>query len=143
MPIAPNAAFRICAPAKLIVAAREADLPGFEGPCTKQAVANGVDNLVAISADDAKIDGTANFDASLPCIRRPPESSTAHALMLGYQGDAEDNGAMIAFNNRLTAVRSDDRHLVLTIEGDTRTEISCSLLVKRSRDTAPGTSPEG
>jgi len=112
---------------KLIVAARESDLPGLKA-LHEQAVANGVDNLVAISADDAK-----SMEPQLQCIAALHSPSTgivdSHALMLGYQGDAEDNGAMIAFNSRLTAVQSDDRRLVLTIEGDTRTEISCSLLV--------------
>ncbi len=112
---------------KLIVAAREADLAGLKA-IHAQALANGVGNIVAITAAEAM-----SMEPQLHCIAALHSPSTgivdSHALMLSYQGEAEDRGAMIAFENRLVAVRQEGLRLVLTVDGDERTEISCSLLV--------------
>ena len=96
---------------KLIVAAREADLPGLKA-LHEQAVANGVDNLVAISADDAK-----SMEPQLQCIAALHSPSTgivdSHALMLGYQGDAEDK-------------RCDDRLQQLSDSGSIGRQAPCA-----------------
>jgi L-2-hydroxyglutarate oxidase LhgO len=112
---------------KLIVATRDEDLPKLAS-IRAHAIANGVSDLAVLSADEAMV-----LEPELYCLGALQSPSTgivdSHGLMLSYQGEAEDNGAMIAFQSRLTAVRPETDRLVLAIEGAEKTEISCSILV--------------
>lgn len=54
----------------------------------------------------------------------------SHALMLALQGDAEDNGATIAFGTRVTGGDLGGRSIVIAAEGEGRsTRVSCDILV--------------
>lgn len=112
---------------KLIVATRDEDLPQLDS-LRAQAKTNGVADIEVLSAQAAMA-----LEPELHCVGALRSPSTgiidSHGLMLSYQGEAEDHGAMVAFANRLTAVCPDADRLVLTIEGTEQTEISCSLLV--------------
>ncbi len=112
---------------KLIVATSDDDLPRLEALHT-QAHANGVSNVVRISADEARA-----MEPELQCIAALHSPSTgifdSHGLMLSYQGEAEDHGAMIAFGSRLTGITPRSDQLILNIDGETQTEISCSTLI--------------
>jgi L-2-hydroxyglutarate oxidase LhgO len=80
---------------KLIVATDEAQLPRLDALAAK-AAANGVTNLRRISGDEAR-----EMEPELVSVAalHSPSSGIvdSHGLMLGYLGDAEDRGAMVAF----------------------------------------------
>ena len=114
---------------KFIVASTEAELDILDGIRAK-AAANGVNDL-------EEIDGTAARAAepALRCAGALVSPSTgiidSHGLMLAYQGEAEDHGAMIAFHARVEAGRVDGnrKELDVLIEGRERMRIACGLLV--------------
>lgn len=112
---------------KLIVATRDADLPRLN-TIQAQARINGVADLEVLSAGEAIA-----LEPELHCVGALRSPSTgivdSHGLMLSYQGEAEDHGAMIAFASCLKSVRPDADRLVLTIDGAEEIEISCSVLV--------------
>ena len=112
---------------KLIVATAEDEMPALER-LHQQALANGVSDIRHISAEEA-----IDMEPELSCVGALLSPSTgiidSHGLMLSYQGEAEDHGAMIAFGSRLTKVTPDSDELRLKIEGDSSVEISCSVLV--------------
>ncbi|MCR9138923.1 MAG: NAD(P)/FAD-dependent oxidoreductase [Alphaproteobacteria bacterium] len=112
---------------KLIVATRDADMPRLAA-LRAQAEANGVTDIEVLTAADAMA-----LEPQLHCVGALRSPSTgivdSHSLMLSYQGEAEDHGAMIAFASRLRSVRPEQDHLILTIDGSEQLEISCSVLV--------------
>jgi L-2-hydroxyglutarate oxidase LhgO len=83
---------------KLIVATSPDELEILDGIKAK-AAANGVDDLYEISAAEAMAQEPALF-----CTGALVSPSTgiidSHGLMLAYQGEAEDHGAVIAFRSR-------------------------------------------
>ncbi|MFC3677927.1 NAD(P)/FAD-dependent oxidoreductase [Ferrovibrio xuzhouensis] len=92
---------------KLIVAADAAQIPDLEALKAK-AEANGVDDLQWLSREQALA-----LEPQLHCVAALLSPSTgiidSHGLMLAYQGEAEDHGAMLAFDAPVTggAVRND------------------------------------
>jgi L-2-hydroxyglutarate oxidase LhgO len=80
---------------KLIVAVEEAEIATFEG-IEKRARANGVEDLRWLSSAEARA-----MEPALNCVAALLSPSTgiidSHALMLAYQGDAENAGAMTVF----------------------------------------------
>lgn len=81
---------------KLIVATDEGQVPRLEALRDK-AAANGVRNLRRVSAEEAR-----EMEPELVCAAalHSPSSGIvdSHGLMLGFLGDAEDRGAMVAFH---------------------------------------------
>ena len=53
----------------------------------------------------------------------------SHGLMLAVQGDAEDAGAMIAFNSPVVGGRVGDGPMVLSVGGDEPMDLSCRVVV--------------
>lgn len=86
-----------------IIVAGEGQAAALAGIAAR-ARANGVDDLEALDAADL-----ARLEPALRGASGLLSPSTgiidSHALMLSYQGEAEDQGAMIAFNSRLGAAR--------------------------------------
>src|SRR5437763_9618577 len=80
---------------KLIVATGEEEIAGVE-KIDAAARANGVTNLEWLSAAEAR-----RLEPELNCVAALLSPSTgiidSHALMLAYQGEAEDAGAVVAF----------------------------------------------
>jgi L-2-hydroxyglutarate oxidase LhgO len=84
---------------KLVLAAAEAQLATLEAMIAN-AADNGVDDLAWVDRRHA-----AELEPAVRCVAALLSPSTgiidSHALMLAYQGDAEDHGAVIAFNSRV------------------------------------------
>ncbi len=103
---------------KLIVASDDAQLPELDAIAAKAAI-NGVDDMVRLSRAEALA-----MEPAVRCAGALHSPSTgivdSHALMLSYQGEAEDHGAMIAFNSRLVggAVRDDGILLRVACDGE-------------------------
>jgi L-2-hydroxyglutarate oxidase LhgO len=120
---------------KLIVATSEEEIPGVE-KIEAAAKANGVDNLEWLSVSEAQ-----RMEPELRCVAALLSPLTgiidSHALMLAYQGEAEANGAMVAFKTPLLGgkVRADG--FELDIGGDEPTTIRCRYLVNAAGLHAP------
>lgn len=114
---------------KLVVATSEAELPVLES-IRQKARDNGVDDLYFIDGKAARA-----LEPELACVAALVSPSTgiidSHALMLAYQGEAEDHGAMIAFNSPLLEGRVEDDGFLLSI-GDgsgAPVTLACDMLV--------------
>lgn len=114
---------------KYIVATSTSELAVLDGIKAK-AAANGVDDLTEIDGAQARA-----AEPELTCEGALLSPSTgiidSHGLMLAYQGDAEDHGAMIAFHARVQGgqVSGNRKRLQVSIEGGETLEIHCDLLV--------------
>ena len=88
---------------KLIVATDEDQIPGLREVEAK-ARANGVHDIHFITGAEAK-----TMEPALSCVAALLSPSTgiidSHGLMLAYQGDAEDAGAMVAYKSSVEAGR--------------------------------------
>jgi L-2-hydroxyglutarate oxidase LhgO len=120
---------------KLIVATSEDEIPGVE-KIEAAAKANGVDNLEWLSVGKAQ-----QMEPELHCVAALLSPSTgivdSHALMLAYQGEAEDNGAMIAFVTPLIGGKVLADGFALEVGGDEPTTIRCRYLVNAAGLHAP------
>jgi L-2-hydroxyglutarate oxidase LhgO len=110
---------------KLIVATSEDEIPGVE-KIEAAAKANGVDNLEWLSVAEAT-----RMEPELNCVAALLSPSTgivdSHALMLAYQGEAEDNGAMVAFKTPLLGGKVVADGFELEVGGDEPTTIRCRI----------------
>jgi L-2-hydroxyglutarate oxidase LhgO len=123
---------------KLIVATTEAEIPGVE-KIEAAARANGVADLEWLSASEAK-----RLEPALHSVAALMSPSTgiidSHALMLAYQGEAEEAGAVVAFRSPVLSghVRGDGFELAVGgPEADQPTTIRCRLLVNAAGLHAP------
>jgi L-2-hydroxyglutarate oxidase LhgO len=120
---------------KLIVATTEAEIPGV-GRIEAAARANGVDNLEWLSASEAR-----RLEPELNCVAALMSPSTgiidSHALMLAYQGEAEDAGAFVAFRSPVVSGRVRNRGFELHVGGDEPAMLRCRLLVNAAGLHAP------
>jgi len=122
---------------KLIVATSNEELEILAGIKAK-AAANGVDDLYEISAAEAMAQ-----EPALQCTGALVSPSTgiidSHGLMLAYQGEAEDHGAVIAFNSRAVGGQVLADGISLRIEdvsrggrngrGGSEMELACTRLI--------------
>jgi len=120
---------------KLIVATSEAETAGLHA-IDAAARANGVDNLQWLSAAEAQ-----GLEPNLRCVAALLSPSTgiidSHALMLAYQGEAEDNGAMVAFRAPVLSGRVCAGGFELDVGGDEPARICCRMLVNAAGLYAP------
>jgi L-2-hydroxyglutarate oxidase LhgO len=120
---------------KLIVATEEAEIPGVE-KIDAAARANGVDNLEWLSAAEAR-----RLEPELNCIAALLSPSTgiidSHALMLAYQGEAEEAGAVVAFRSPVLSGQVRRDGFELEVGGDEPTRIRCRMLVNAAGLHAP------
>ncbi|MGP1678245.1 MAG: NAD(P)/FAD-dependent oxidoreductase [Burkholderiales bacterium] len=81
-----------------------------------QATANGVHDLRLLTADEAKA-----MEPALHCVAALHSPSTgiidSHGLMLAYQGEAEDHGAMHALQSPVTGGEIETNGIVLDVGG--------------------------
>ena len=81
-----------------------------------QAAANGVRDLRLLTADEAKA-----MEPALRCVAALHSPSTgiidSHGLMLAYQGEAEDHGAMLALRSPVTGGALEAGGIVLDVGG--------------------------
>ena len=81
-----------------------------------QAAANGVHDLRPLTADEAKA-----MEPELRCVAALHSPSTgiidSHGLMLAYQGEAEDRGAMLALRSPVTGGAAEAGGIMLDVGG--------------------------
>ncbi len=114
---------------KLIVATSDDEVAVLE-EIRQRAAANGVGDLHFVEPAEAR-----RLEPDLRCTAALMSPSTgvidSHGLMLAYQGDAEDHGAMIAFMSRITGGRvTADGIEVRVADGEGgEIRLACDLLV--------------
>ena len=114
---------------KLIVATSQDEL-AILADIKAKAAANGVDDLYEVSAATAMAE-----EPALRCTGALVSPSTgiidSHGLMLAYQGEAEDHGAVIAFHSRAVGGRvlNDGLSLRVADGHGGEMELACSRLV--------------
>ncbi len=121
---------------KLIVATSAEQAAQLEG-IAQRARANGVDDLQFISGEDAM-----RLEPALRCTAALVSPSTgivdSHALMLAYQGDAENAGAQCVFHTPLVSGRvRPEGGFDLQFGGDDAMNLSCNVLINSAGLQAP------
>ena len=90
---------------KLFIVTKEMDVPKLEAIHT-QSLANGVENVTMLDAEDAK-----RMEPSLFCVAAFHSAETgiidSHRFMLALQGDLEDRGGAVAFNTPVERIARD------------------------------------
>ena len=120
---------------KLVVACRDEEIKPLEGVWAK-ANANGVDDLRWLTAAEAVA-----LEPNLSCVRAFLSPSTgivdSHSLMLAYQGDAEEAGAMVAFRAPVLSGEVEEDGFLLEVGGDEPMRLRATLLVNSAGLYAP------
>jgi L-2-hydroxyglutarate oxidase LhgO len=101
-----------------------------------RAEANGVTDLVTLSANDARAK-----EPALNCTGALHSPSTgivdSHALMLALRGDAEQAGAVFAFHAPFVSARREGDGFAVEIGGDAPMTLGCDLLINAAGLNAP------
>jgi L-2-hydroxyglutarate oxidase LhgO len=120
---------------KLIVATNEdeaARLVQIKG----RAEANGVEGMRLLSAAEAR-----GLEPNLQCTAALLSPATgivdSHSYMLALQGDAEANGAMLAFHSPVTSGRVTGDGIELRVGGTEPMNLRCRLMVNSAGLHAP------
>ena len=112
---------------KLIVANDSSELSAISG-VHRKGLANGVGDLVFISGELAQ-----RMEPALSCIAALHSPSTgildSHAFMLALQGDAEDHGAMIAFNTPFQFAEVVGNAITVRTGGADPMRLNCGSLI--------------
>jgi L-2-hydroxyglutarate oxidase LhgO len=120
---------------KLIVATSEAQRATLEQIRAK-AAANGVDDLRWLERDAVR-----ELEPEVACVAALLSPSTgiidSHGLMLAYQGDAEDHGAMIAFRAPVTGGAVVEGGIELAVGGDEPMRLRARSVVNSAGLHAP------
>jgi L-2-hydroxyglutarate oxidase LhgO len=99
-----------------------------------QAAANGIDDLVLLSREQARA-----LEPALECVAAVHSPSTgivdSHGLMLALQGDLENAGGMVAFNSPLARARVTAQGIELT--ADDGTQLRARIVVNAAGVHAP------
>ena len=98
--------------------------------------ANGVTDLAWLSRDEMRA-----LEPAVQAVAGFLSPSTgildSHALMLALQGDAERDGAVVAFNARVVAGAARPGELLLEVDGSERTTLRCASVVNAAGLWAP------
>lgn len=112
---------------KLIVATDESQVALLDD-INGRATVNGVDNLTFVDAAKVR-----EMEPNVTCHGALLSPSTglvdSHGLMLAYQGEAEDHGAMIAFNSPVLGGEVRNDGILLRVGGAEPMELICDHLV--------------
>lgn len=112
---------------KLIVACSDAEMERFHA-LVDRAHANGVDDLVPLDAADV-----AKMEPEISCVGALLSPSTgivdSHGLMLALRGEAEDHGAMIAFNTPVEAAEITNAGFAVRTGGASPMRLTCRELI--------------
>lgn len=112
---------------KIIVAGSEDEIATLKGYMAKSEV-NGVRDLRWLSREELR-----QLEPAVECVAGFLSPTTgivdSHALMLAYQGDAENSGAVVVFKSPILSgeVRSDG--ILLNVGGDEPMSILCKTVV--------------
>ncbi|MBE9555409.1 MAG: NAD(P)/FAD-dependent oxidoreductase [Proteobacteria bacterium] len=121
---------------KLIAATSEAEEPEL-GRITVAAAANGVDDLKRLSTADLRAMEPA-LAAGAGLLSPSTGIIDSHGLMLAIQGDAEDHGAMIAFNAPVLSGQLAAAGILLRVGGAVPMELDCRTVINSAGLGAPG-----
>ncbi|MDX1541052.1 MAG: NAD(P)/FAD-dependent oxidoreductase [Geminicoccaceae bacterium] len=120
---------------KLIVATAEEQVPTLDQIKAK-AAANGVTDLTWLDPDQVR-----ELEPEVRCVRALLSPSTgiidSHGLMLAFQGDAEDHGAMVAFNAPLLRGRASERGIELEVGGEAAMGLLADVVINSAGLHAP------
>jgi len=120
---------------KFIVATSDEQMPELER-LKNVAAANGVPDIEWRTPQEVAAEEPAVF-----CVGALWSPSTgiidSHGLMLAYQGDAETNGAMIAFLTPVIGGRIEDDGILLYTGGEAPAELKASIVVNSGGLHAP------
>ena len=120
---------------KLIVATDDDQRSALER-IRAQAGANGVDDLRWLEPDEVRA-----LEPEVACVAALLSPSTgiidSHGLMLAYQGDAEDHGAMIAFHAPVTGGQVTADGIELTVGGHDPMQLQAQRVVNAAGLYAP------
>jgi L-2-hydroxyglutarate oxidase LhgO len=120
---------------KLIVATNEAE-SGRLVEIKTRAEANGVEGMRLLSASEAQA-----LEPNLQCTAALLSPATgivdSHSYMLALQGDAESNGAMLAFHSPVIGGRATEDGVELEIGGSEPMKLRCRLMVNSAGLHAP------
>ncbi|NVK17926.1 MAG: NAD(P)/FAD-dependent oxidoreductase [Methylocystaceae bacterium] len=112
---------------KLIVATSPDQVENLKA-IQKKAADNGVDDLVWLKKEEVQ-----KREPELACVAALLSPSTGiidtHAYMLALQGDAEEDGAMLALNSPVLAGQVTDNGIYLNVGGDMPMEIEAKIVV--------------
>lgn len=121
---------------KLIAATSEAEEPELDR-IAAAAAANGVDDLKRLSTADLRAMEPA-LAAGAGLLSPSTGIIDSHGLMLAIQGDAEDHGAMIAFNAPVLSGQVGEGGIMLRVGGAMPMELDCRTVVNSAGLGAPG-----
>jgi len=121
---------------KLLVATDDAQIAQLDG-IVARARANGVDDLQRLTQAQAQA-----LEPALACTAALFSPSTgiidSHALMLAYQGDAENAGAQCVFHTPLVSgTVNADGGFTLQFGGDAAMTLTCNTLINAAGLAAP------
>jgi len=112
---------------KLIVATRDGQTENLRN-ISENARANGVDDLVPLSVEDAR-----TLEPDVACVAALWSPSTgivdSHSLMLSYQGDAEASGAVISVFSPVLGGNVTVDRIELHVGGEMPMTLRCRYLV--------------
>lgn len=112
---------------KIIVATDDEQVELLEG-IKQKAADNGVPNLTYLDPDQVL-----ELEPNVTCAGALLSPSTglvdSHGLMLGFQGDAEDHGAMIAFNAPVLGGEVRNDGILLRVGGEAPMDLICDHVV--------------
>mgnify|MGYP003338339642 FL=1 len=112
---------------KFIVATDDAQLPQLEA-LKQKAVDNGVEDLEWLTPDQVT-----SQEPEIYCVGALLSPSTgivdSHSLMLAYQGDAEDAGAMVAFLSPVISGQVSENGILLDVGGSHPSQIHADIVV--------------
>jgi L-2-hydroxyglutarate oxidase LhgO len=120
---------------KLVVATHAGQLDALAA-LQRQALANGVADVVRLDEAQAKA-----MEPQLQCVAALHSPSTgivdSHGLMLALQGDAERDGAMLAFDSPVLAARVTGAGIELDVGGAVPSTVLAQVVVNSAGLDAP------
>jgi L-2-hydroxyglutarate oxidase LhgO len=112
---------------KLIVGTSDTEVAALD-KYLKQAAINGVNDLTWLTPDEVR-----EMEPNVHCLKALHSPSTglvdSHALMLAYQGDAENVGAVVVFHSPVEAGRVASDAMELAVGGADPMTVKCNLVV--------------
>ena len=112
---------------KILVATDASQIPKLD-EIESKAASNGVEGISRLSSDDIRA-----LEPSVSSVGGILSDTTgvvdSYGLMLGYQGDAEDAGAFIAFNTPVIGGEASGNKVVLETGGDMPGRITCNVVI--------------
>lgn len=120
---------------KIIVATDDTQVDEL-GTLKERAAANGVNDLYWLTPAEV-----ADMEPEVHSVAALHSPSTgivdSHGLMLSFQGEAEDRGAMIAYHAPVTGGRIEDDGIVVSVGGESPVSLKTNRLVNAAGIWAP------